>query len=460
MNVMYETRVCLPVATAVALAVVLPFAQLRSYGDITAISLLSFAAVVACITLIMSESSHVPVPSSASWSVWPPLGLTDTLTSVGGFFFASGGGQCAFFEYLTELERPADYPRTLTLTTPILFGLYYGTAAIMYARFGDAVPGFLLDVLPFNTSRLLGNALFFFHIIVSFTILNTALLRAYATHSVTDPSFAARREWGIMSLCVLGLAYALTNTVSVFEDMTAALGALFVATTVLLIPPAYLLYASAQSAAGDAEAGSPPKMGTGEVITIKKGDAPAEKKAFKSPLKKNKPEMVDPSTPPKYGASGSVTEDGFERVSGAVSAPLRVFLYVSIAFALVAVPFLTWGASARLLQDARDVAPPFSCGPCVTRECAAGEEMHAAFAAPTSDRTTPFAERFHSAPVYPGAPDTTATLEVHLDADGFPATDNLEAADPNLHWAGQRAVDNSQYVQELVDPIDYETRRR
>lgn len=460
MNVMYETRVCLPVATAVALAVVLPFAQLRSYGDITAISLLSFAAVVACVTLIMSESSHVPVPSSASWSVWPPLGLTDTLTSVGGFFFASGGGQCAFFEYLTELERPKDYPRTLTLTTPILFGLYYGTAAIMYARFGDAVPGFLLDVLPFNTSRLLGNALFFFHIIVSFTILNTALLRAYATHSVTDPSFAARREWGIMSLCVLGLAYALTNTVSVFEDMTAALGALFVATTVLLIPPAYLLYASAQSDAGDAEAGSPPKMGTGEVITIKKGDAPAEKKAFKSPLKKNKPEMVDPSTPPKYGASGSVTEDGFERVSGAVSAPLRVFLYVSIAFALVAVPFLTWGASARLLQDARDVAPPFSCGPCVTRECAAGEEMHAAFAAPTSDRTTPFAERFHSAPVYPGAPDTTATLEVHLDADGFPATDNLEAADPNLHWAGQRAVDNSQYVQELVDPIDYETRRR
>ena len=148
-----------------------------------------------------------------------------------------------------------------------------------------------------------------------------------------------------MSLCVLGLAYALTNTVSVFEDMTAALGALFVATTVLLIPPAYLLYASAQSDAGDAEAGSPPKMGTGEVITIKKGDAPTEKKAFKSPLKKNKPEMVDPSTPPKYGASGSVTEDGFERVSGAVSAPLRVFLYVSIAFALVAVPFLTWGAS-------------------------------------------------------------------------------------------------------------------
>lgn len=459
MNVMYETRVCLPVATAVALVIVLPFAQLRSYGDITAISLLSFAAVVACITLIMSESSHVPVPNSASWSAWPPLSLTDSLTSVGGFFFASGGGQCAFFEYLTEIERPADYPRTLMLTTPILFGLYYGTAAIMYARFGDAVPGFLLDVLPFNTSRLLGNALFFFHIIVSFTILNTALLRAYASHSVTDPSFAAKREWGIMSLCVLGLAYALTNTVSVFEDMTAALGALFVSTTVLLIPPAYLLCASAQSAAGDAEAGSPPELGTGEVIIVKKGDAPVEKKAFRSPLKKNEPEMVDPSTPLEYGASGSVTGDGFERVSGAVSTPLRVFLVVSVAFSLVAVPFLTWGASARLLQDAREVAPPFSCGPCVTRECAEDEDTHAAFAAPTSHHA-PFAERFHSAPVYPGAPDTTATLDVAVDADGFPATDALEAADPDLHWTGQRAKDNSQYVDAMMGPVVDETKRR
>ena len=271
---MYETRVCLPVATAVALAVVLPFAQLRSYGDITAISLLSFAAVVACITLIMSELARPGAGGRVVVDV--AAARPDRLSSVGGFFFASAGGQCAFFEYLTEMEVPAEYPKTLALVTPSLFALYYATAAIMYSRFGDKVPGFLLDILPFDNTRLLGNALFYFHIVVSFTILNTALLRAYASHSVTDPSFAAKREWGLMSLCVLGLAYALTNTVSVFEDMTAALGALFVSTTVLVIPPAYLLCASAQSAAGDAEAGSPPKMGTGEVITIKKGDAPAE----------------------------------------------------------------------------------------------------------------------------------------------------------------------------------------
>jgi amino acid permease len=382
MNFMYETRVCLPIATAVALCLVLPFAQLRSYGDITAISLLSFAAVVACITLIMSESAHVAVPATASWSVWPPLGLADSLSSVGGFFFASGGGQCAFFEYLTELERPADYPKTLTLTTPILLGLYYGTAAIMYARFGDSVPGFLLDVLPFNYSRLLGNSLFFFHIIVSFTILNTALLRAYASYSVTDPSFAAKREWGLMSVLVLGLAYLLTNTVSVFEDLTAALGALFVSTTVLVIPPAYLLFASAKSAREDEEPvpGSPEKIGTGQVITITKGDKPAEKKEFRSPLKRRqKPEMTDPAKE-NYGAGAGAgagrggasvfSEDGaFETRHGSVSGLLRVILIACVGIACVAVPFLTWGAASRLLRDARNVAPPFACGPCGTRQC-------------------------------------------------------------------------------------------
>jgi hypothetical protein len=59
MNEMYSTRVCLPAATAAALVVLIPFAQLRSYGDITSISLVSFAAVLILVGLIMSASSHV-----------------------------------------------------------------------------------------------------------------------------------------------------------------------------------------------------------------------------------------------------------------------------------------------------------------------------------------------------------------------------------------------------------------
>ena len=337
MNFAYETRVCLPVATAGALVVVFPFAQLRSYKDITAISLLSFAAVVGCITLIMSESSRVPVPANASWSTWPPLGITDTLTSIGGFFFASGGGQCAFFEYLTELDDTTAYPKTLALSTPILFFLYYGTAAIMYARFGDAVPGFLLDVLPFNATRWVGNTLFFFHIIVSFTILNTALLRAYATYSVTDDSPAARRQWASMSAAVLFSAYLLTNVCGLFEDMTAAVGALFVATTVLVIPPAYLLAASAKRETeflqeidalkdqhdGQSDPSSPPKFAEGRVFTIKKGVTPAETQTFRSPVTKQKPEMTRRS-PPKYAGSGKNHPFGKDRRLGAVSAFVKV----------------------------------------------------------------------------------------------------------------------------------------
>lgn len=115
-------------------------------------------------------------------SFWPPSSLSDSLTSVGGFFFASGGGQCAFFEYLSEMENPKDYSKTVWLTTPLLFTLYYGTAAVMYSRFGDKVPGFLLDILPFDYTRLLGNTLFFLHIIVSFTILNTVGARDNGRH--------------------------------------------------------------------------------------------------------------------------------------------------------------------------------------------------------------------------------------------------------------------------------------
>ena len=118
MNEFYGTRVCLPLATGIAALIVFPFAQLRSYGDITGISIASFGAVVAVVfshrrTFARRGPGHPRPPPRSG-----PLGITDSLTSVGGFFFASGGGRCAFFEYLSEMSRPEDYPKTLWLTTP------------------------------------------------------------------------------------------------------------------------------------------------------------------------------------------------------------------------------------------------------------------------------------------------------------------------------------------------------
>jgi hypothetical protein len=70
------------------------------------------------------------------WVTWRASSAT---ALVHGFFFASGGGQCAFFEYLSEMQRPADYLKTLWVTTPLLLTLYLGTAAVVYQRFGDKV---------------------------------------------------------------------------------------------------------------------------------------------------------------------------------------------------------------------------------------------------------------------------------------------------------------------------------
>lgn len=329
MNEMYGTRVCLPVATACALVVLFPFAQLRSYGDITVISLVSFAAVVLLVLLIMSASSHVEPDPAAARSFWPPSSPSDSLSSVAGFFFASGGGQCAFFEYLSEMENPNDYLNTLWLTSPALFALYYGTAAIMYDRFGDKVPGFLLDILPFDYTRLIGNSLFFFHIIVSFTIYNTALLRSYATYSVTDGRWEAKQEWVLMSAGVLAGMYVITNLFSLFEDMTAATGALLITTIVLIVPPTYLLAAS----------------------KFKRRDE--EKTAAE-------------------GGVGGMEDGGSDAGKVSVGTGTRIWLHIMIALGLVVVPLTVWGATVRLVNDANNVSPPFSCGPCVTRECIEG----------------------------------------------------------------------------------------
>ena len=48
-------------------------------------------------------------------------------------------------------------------------------------------------------------------------------------------------------------------------------------------------------------------------------------------------------------------------------------LRVMLAVAVVAVPVLSWGSLVRLVQDMATLAPPFSCGPCVTKECIENE---------------------------------------------------------------------------------------
>ena len=44
-------------------------------------------------------------------------------------------------------------------------------------------------------------------------------------------------------------------------------------------------------------------------------------------------------------------------------------LHLMILFGLVVIPLTVWGSLVRLAHDAQHVAPPFSCGPCVTHAC-------------------------------------------------------------------------------------------
>jgi hypothetical protein len=48
--------------------------------------------------------------------------------------------------------------------------------------------------------------------------------------------------------------------------------------------------------------------------------------------------------------------------------------------AAVAVPVLSYGSLVRLVQDMATLAPPFSCGPCVTRACIENERAESAMA--------------------------------------------------------------------------------
>ena len=198
---------------------------------------------------------------------------------------------------------------------------------------------------------------------------------------MTDSSNAARRDWaGLSAIVVLG-AYVLTNTVSLFEDLTAAIGSLFVSTTVLLIPPAYLYAAHWFKRREDPERGA---IGRENNTPVKRSPSLKKLGGFIgkfSPMKKGRKGGGGGDAGGGGSSGGSTPGESTPRPTGfEVHWSVLWSLRVMLAVAVVAVPVLSWGSLVRLVQDMATLAPPFSCGPCVTKECIENERAESAMA--------------------------------------------------------------------------------
>ncbi len=251
-----QSTVCVSRWSAVfALCLVLPL-QLRSFHELSLVSLASSLAVILGVALTVcalgaTAAPDVAAATAATTSLWPrerdPLALFSALTS----FIYAYQGHSMFLEMMREMREPRAFPKALVSANAVMSFVYVLTAATGYAQRGDEVAGFLPDSIPAGVVRQAVGLLLAFHTAVAYLLtalpLHWNAMRGLfpvaaenVATGVVTPS--ARRAWLAITCGTLAFSLLVANAVPFFAALQGLLGSLTGAPIIFGWPPFFYLY--------------------------------------------------------------------------------------------------------------------------------------------------------------------------------------------------------------------------
>jgi len=241
----------------IAIVILLPFIQLRTFHAISYASFLSTVAIIVAVAIIAAAfitggteeqgSDFIP----ATWKV-PPQGFLAGYSNLANIIFAYQG-QSEFYEMASEMKEPRKFPVSLLLSQCIMTTMYLFTALLAYTYGGQNVNGFILYSLPENSMRTVCAILVGIHVIVAYMITNQPL--TYKAHEAVSSStlHATGLKPQLIHLAItsafLLMGFVIANLIPFFADMQGIISA-FAASPIVFFFPAYF-YMRASMNAGD-----------------------------------------------------------------------------------------------------------------------------------------------------------------------------------------------------------------
>jgi len=233
--VLYSHRLCRPASSLLGALVLLPANQLRSLSGLSLLSALSFATVLATLAICLWVLLTGQAGCTGSRS---EPGFFQYSSSVSGFVFAFAG-QHIMLEMQAEIRVPAHFPRAVYLAFSVLFAVYLAVAVLAYSACGDATPGELMLVLPYDGRKSLAGALMVVHIAVTYTIAQQVFNRALCVYFVPmalGSGTGARATWFCVTTASMALCYTIANSIPLFQDVVNITGAMLSTQCAFIIP--------------------------------------------------------------------------------------------------------------------------------------------------------------------------------------------------------------------------------
>lgn len=187
-GVIYESPWCLSEAVLIGCVVCIPF--IVTMRRLVESVVLCFANTLLIVIVIVLVSQALVAQGRAEGVITdyfaPGITFFDVFGGLTNILYAYTG-HWMYFELMSEMEYPADFPKVFLVNGPFCLFAYILVASIGYYYEGREAHASFLDALPLGNQYRVASAILFAHVVVVYVLKSIVLTRFL--HSRTSPHF-------------------------------------------------------------------------------------------------------------------------------------------------------------------------------------------------------------------------------------------------------------------------------
>ncbi|PYH88306.1 amino acid transporter [Aspergillus ellipticus CBS 707.79] len=230
MNVLTDHGTCTIVFGVVSLVVSCVGALPRTMGKVYWMSIASFLSIVAA-TVATMIAVGVEYKGSVAIAATTHHGFNEEYLAVSNLFFAYVG-HASFFGFVSEMDKPRNFPKSITVLQIIDTSLYLASAIVIYRYVGEDVQSPALG----SAGHLMKKVAYGLAIptVLIAGIVNGHIASKYVyvrifrgTNHMHERTFLSIGSWIAIGLILWVLAWIIAESIPVFNDLLSLITALF-----------------------------------------------------------------------------------------------------------------------------------------------------------------------------------------------------------------------------------------
>lgn len=241
----HDVHNCLPTWAGLSMVLTLPIIQYKNLSDTSNLCFFNLFLILGvigiCIFALLGEGAHAADSAPNKVAINTQSSFGDAMAVVGMVIYAFAGNWM-YFEIMSEMKDPKDFPKAYSVNGPVQLCFYLVSGLVGYAYRGDQAKAYLLDELQFGTGFRIASLMLFLHVLITYSIKSTVLTRHLYQSLVKDQDPAWEQSlWFVLTTVLMIGGSILALAMPFFGEMLGLIGCLLGAPICFFLPIAFFI---------------------------------------------------------------------------------------------------------------------------------------------------------------------------------------------------------------------------